>query len=111
MSLFKNILKKLNINENSSEGNNNIKYLENQIENLQNQQKINIIKNNQLIEEIHEIENKNFNKNNRSIKLKKEFESLKNEYNKLNNNITDNSNDFDKDNIDKITSKKKKFKF
>ena len=26
--------------------------------------------------------------------------------NKLNNNITDNSNDFDKDNIDKITSKK-----
>ena len=111
MSLFKNILKKLNINENSSEGNNNIKYLENQIENLQNQQKINIIKNNQLIEEIHEIENKNFNKNNRIIKLKKEFESLKNEYNKLNNNITDNSNDFDKDNIDKITSKKKNSNF
>ena len=26
--------------------------------------------------------------------------------NKLNNNITDNSNDLDKDNIDKITSKK-----
>ena len=82
-NLFKNILKKLNINENNIEGNN-------------------IIKNNQLIEEIHEIEKKNNNKSKEIDKLKKELENLK----KINNNITDNSDDYDKDNLDKITSKK-----
>ena len=106
-SLFKDILKKLNVNENSIEGNKNTKFLENQIEIFQKQQKMNIIKNNQLIEEIHDIENKNSNKNKEIDKLKKELENLKKEYNnKLNNNITDKSNDIDKDNIDKITSKK-----
>ena len=55
----KSILKKLNVNENSIEGNNNTKFLENQIEIFQKQQKMNIIKNNKLIEEIHDIENKN----------------------------------------------------
>ena len=101
-NLFKNILKKLNINENNIEGNNNAKFLENQIEIFQKKQKINIIKNNQLIEEIHEIEKKNNNKNKEIDKLKKELENLK----KINNNITDNSDDYDKDNLDKITSKK-----
>ena len=101
-NLFKNILKKLNINENNIEGNNNAKFLENQIEIFQKKQKINIIKNNQLIEEIHEIEKKNNNKSKEIDKLKKELENLK----KINNNITDNSDDYDKDNLDKITSKK-----
>jgi hypothetical protein len=101
-NLFKNILKKLNINENNIEGNNNAKFLENQIDIFQKKQKINIIKNNQLIEEIHEIEKKNNNKNKEIDKLKKELENLK----KINNNITDNSDDYDKDNLDKITSKK-----
>ena len=101
-NLFKNILKKLNINENNIEGNNNAKFLENQIGIFQKKQKINIIKNNQLIEEIHEIEKKNNNKSKEIDKLKKELENLK----KINNNITDNSDDYDKDNLDKITSKK-----
>ena len=101
-NLFKNILKKLNINENNIEGNNNAKFLENQIDIFQKKQKINIIKNNQLIEEIHEIEKKNNNKSKEIDKLKKELENLK----KINNNITDNSDDYDKDNLDKITSKK-----
>ena len=101
-NLFKNILKKLNINENNIEGNNNAKSLENQIDIFQKKQKINIIKNNQLIEEIHEIEKKNNNKSKEIDKLKKELENLK----KINNNITDNSDDYDKDNLDKITSKK-----
>ena len=101
-NLFKNILKKLNINENNIEGNNNAKFLENQIDIFQKKQKINIIKNNQLIEEVHEIEKKNNNKSKEIDKLKKELENLK----KINNNITDNSDDYDKDNLDKITSKK-----
>ena len=101
-NLFKNILKKLNINENKIEENNKSKFLENQIEIFQKKQKNNIIKNNQLIEEIHEIEKKNNNKNQEIDKLKKELENLK----KININITDNSDDFDKDNLDKITSKK-----
>ena len=101
-NLFKNILKKLNINENKIEGNYNTKFLENQIEIFQKKQKNNIIKNNQLIEEIHEIEKKNNNKNKEIDKLKKELENLK----KINNNLTDNSDDYDKDNLDKITSKK-----
>ena len=101
-TLFRNILKKLNINKNKIEENNDAKFLENQIEIFQKKQKINIIKNNQLIEEIHEIEKNNNNKNKEIDKLKKEWENL----NKINNNITDNSDDYDKDNLDKITSKK-----
>ena len=58
-NIYRNILQKLNVNENKIEGNNNIKYLENQIEIFQKQKKINIIKNNQLIEEINEIETNN----------------------------------------------------
>ena len=107
-NIFRNILQKLNINENIIEGSNNAKYLENQIDILQKQQKINIIKNNKLIEEINEIEKKNSNKNKEIDKLKNELENLKKEYN-YKMNITDNSDEYDKDNIDKITSKRIKF--
>ena len=107
-NIFRNILQKLNINENIIEGSNNAKYLENQIDILQKQQKINIIKNNKLIEEINEIEKKNTNKNKEIDKLKNELENLKKEYN-YKMNITDNSDEYDKDNIDKITSKRIKF--
>ena len=107
-NIFRNILQKLNINENIIEGSNNAKFLENQIDILQKQQKINIIKNNKLIEEINEIEKKNTNKNKEIDKLKNELENLKKEYN-YKMNITDNSDEYDKDNIDKITSKRIKF--
>ena len=107
-NIFRNILQKLNINENIIEGSNNAKFLENQIDILQKQQKINIIKNNKLIEEINEIEKKNSNKDKEIDKLKNELEDLKKEYN-YKVNITDNSDEYDKDNIDKITSKRIKF--
>ena len=109
-NIFRSILQKLNINENAIEGSNNTNYLENQIDILQKQQKINIIKNNKLIEEINEIEKKNSNKNKEIDKLKNELENLKKEkeYN-YKMNITDNSDEYDKDNIDKITSKRIKF--
>ena len=109
-NIFRSILQKLNINENAIEGSNNTNYLENQIDILQKQQKINIMKNNKLIEEINEIEKKNSNKNKEIDKLKNELENLKKEkeYN-YKMNITDNSDEYDKDNIDKITSKRIKF--
>lgn len=107
-NIYRNILQKLNINENAIEGSNNTKFLENQIDILQKQQKINIIKNNKLIEEINEIEKKNSNKDKEIDKLKSELEDLKKEYN-YKVNITDNSDEYDKDNIDKITSKRIKF--
>ena len=107
-NIYRNILQKLNINENAIEGSNNTKFLENQIDILQKQQKINIIKNNKLIEEINEIEKKNSNKDKEIDKLKNELEDLKKEYN-YKVNITDNSDEYDKDNIDKITSKRIKF--
>ena len=101
-NIFNNIIKKLNINENKIEANNNLKILENQIEVFQKKQKMNIIKNNQLIEEIKDIEKRNNQKKKEINKLKMELENLKNE----NNNIKENSEDFDKDNIDKISSKR-----
>ena len=110
--LFHNIIKKLNINENRIELYNS-KILENQIELYKKQQKINIMKNNQLIEEIQEIEKKNNNKNEEINKLKNELCYLQKEYNnKINNNIiTDSNEDLDKDNVDKITSKRLNSKF
>ena len=99
--IFGNILKRLNINEN-----NKTKILENQIEIFQKKQKMNIVKNNQLIEEIHDIEKNNKNKDKEINKLKIELENLKKEYNNKINNITENNDDFDKENLDKITSKK-----
>ena len=67
---------------------------------------MNCIKNNQLIEEIHDIEKNNKNKDKEINKLKIELENLKKEYNNKINNITENNDDFDKENLDKITSKK-----
>ena len=106
-TIFSNILKRLNINASEIE-NNKTKILENQIEIFQKKQKINIIKNNQLIEEINDVEKNNNNKEIKINKLKIELENLKKEYNEKinNNNITENSDDLDKENIDKITSKK-----
>ena len=106
-TIFSNILKRLNINASGIE-NNKTKILENQIEIFQKKQKINIIKNNQLIEEINDVEKNNSNKDIKINKLKIELENLKKEYNEKinNNNITENSDDLDKENIDKITSKK-----
>lgn len=95
-NIYNNILKKLNVNENKIEANNNLKVLENQIEILQKKQKLNLIKNNQLIDEIKDIENKNNQKNKEINKLKIELDNLKNE----------NNEDFNKDNIDEINSKR-----
>ena len=94
-------MKKLNINENKNEANNNLKVLENQIEIFQKKQKMNLIKNNQLIDEIKDIEKKNTLKNKEINKLKMELDSLKNE----------NSEDFNKDNIDDLSSKRIKSNF
>ena len=100
-NIYSNILKKLNVNENKIETNNNLKVLENQIEILQKKQKLNLIKNNQLIDEIKDIENKNNQKNKEINKLKMELDNLKNE----------NNEDFNKDNNDKINSKRIKSNF
>ena len=109
-NLFYNIIKKLNINENKIDSYNS-KILENQIELYKKQQKINIMKNNQLIEKIQELEKKNNNKNEEINKLKKELNILQKEhYDKL-NDITDSNEDLDKDNVEKITSKRLNSKF
>ena len=93
---FHNILAKLNINEDfinniSFEGNNNIKYVENQIEIFQNKQKLNIEKSNKLLEQINEVEQNNNNKNKKINLLKNELDNLLDEHN--NNNSKEN-NDF-----------------
>ena len=93
---FYNILAKLNINEDfinniSFEGNNNIKYVENQIEIFQNKQKLNIEKSNKLLEQINEVEQNNNNKNKKINLLKNELDNLLDEHN--NNNSKEN-NDF-----------------
>ena len=109
-NLFYNIIKKLNINENKIDLYNS-KILENQIELYKKQQKINIMKNNQLIEKIQELEKKNNNKNEEINKLKNELNILQKEhYDKL-NDITDSNEDLDKDNVEKITSKRLNSKF
>ena len=92
-NIYLNILKKLNINENNIENNNNMKNLENQIETLLKKQKMNISKSNQLIEEINNIEKNNNNKDKEINCLKKELEELKKEYNnKMNNNKNEEDN-------------------
>ena len=93
---FYNILAKLNINEDfinniNFEGNNNIKYVENQIEIFQNKQKLNIEKSNKLLEQINEVEQNNNNKNKKINLLKNELDNLLDEHN--NNNLKEN-NDF-----------------
>ena len=108
-NIYLSILKKLNINENNIEKN-NTKNLENQIDILLKKQKMNINKNNQLIEEINNIEKNNKNKNNEINSLKKELEELKEEYNKkrTNNskdiNITEDNNKYNKNNKENINN-------
>ena len=109
--LYSNLLKRLNINE----SNNNAKILESQIDFFLKKQKMNIIKSNQLTEEIREEEKKNEEKKKEIDKLKKELKGLKKEYNNkiTDNNYTDDENDdmsedyneVDDDNIGRITSR------
>jgi len=87
---FYNILRKLNVSEDiinniSLEGNCNIKYMEDQIEILQNKQKVNIEKSNKLIEQINEVEQNNNSKNKKINLLKNELDNLMDEQN---NNIS-----------------------
>jgi uncharacterized protein YoxC len=105
-NIYLNILKKLNINENNIENNNNMKNLENQIETLLKKQKMNISKSNQLIEEINNIERNNNSKNEEIKSLKKVLEELNKEYkNKMNNNYEENKENKSDVFDDKIKSK------
>ena len=99
---FYNILAKLNINEDfinniSFEGNNNIKYVENQIEIFQNKQKLNIEKSNKLLEQINEVEQNNNNKNKKINLLKNELDNLLDEHNNKNSKENNDFNEKDKD--------------
>ena len=98
---FYNILKKLNLNEDdinnkSLEGNNNIKYVENQIEIFQNKQKVNIEKSNKLLEQINEIELNNSNKNKKINLLKNELDNLLDEQNNITSRENKDNNEKDK---------------
>ena len=104
-----NILKKLNVNQddinsiiNSDGNNNNIKYMENQIEIFQNKQKVNIEKSNKLIEQINEIEQINNNKNKKINLLKTELDNLLDEQN--NETISEN-NDVNEKHKEKVNNK------
>ena len=93
---FFNILRKLNVSEDiingiNFEGNNNIKYMENQIEILENKQKVNIEKSNKLLEQINEVEQNNNSKNKKINLLKNELDNLLDEQN---NNISRENIDF-----------------
>jgi len=98
---FYNILKKLNLNEDdinntSLEGNNNIKYVENQIEIFQNKQKVNIEKSNKLLEQINEVELNNSNKNKKINLLKNELDNLLDEQNNITSRENKDNNEKDK---------------
>ena len=104
---FYEIMKKLNVNEEiinkinfDGNNNNNIKFIENQIEIFQNKHKINIEKSNKLLEQINEVEQNNSNKNKKINLLKNELDNLLNEHN---NNPPMENNDFNKK--DKINNK------
>ena len=92
---FVSILQRLNINKdiinnfNFDNNNINIKNAENQIEILQNKQKINIEKSNKLLEQINEVEQNNNNKNKKIKLLKNELENLleDNNINKLTDSL------------------------
>ena len=101
---FYNILKKLNLNDGdinniSFEGNNNIKYVENQIEIFQNKQKVNIEKSNKLLEQINEIELNNSNKNKKINLLKNELDNLLDEQNNITSRENKDNNEKDKNTI------------
>ena len=57
-TIFNNIVKKVNENENQIEANNKLKNLENKIEIFKKKQKLNSMKNNQLMDVINDIEKK-----------------------------------------------------
>ena len=104
---FYEIMKKLNVNEEiinkinfDGNNNNNIKFMENQIEIFQNKYKINIEKSNKLLEQINEVEQNNSNKNKKINLLKNELDNLLDEHN---NNPPMENNDFNKK--DKINNK------
>ena len=101
---FYNVLKKLNLNEDdinnkSLEGNNNIKYVENQIEIFQNKQKVNIEKSNKLLEQINEVELNNSNKNKKINLLKNELDNLLDEQNNITSRENKYNNEKDKNTI------------
>ena len=101
---FYNILKKLNLNDDninniSFEGNNNIKYVENQIEIFQNKQKVNIEKSNKLLEQINEVELNNSNKNKKINLLKNELDNLLDEQNNITSRENKYNNEKDKNTI------------
>jgi hypothetical protein len=80
-TVFFDILKKLNVNEDiinniNLDENNNIKLMENQIEIFQNKQKANIEKSNKLLEQINEVEQNNNNKNKKINFLRNELDNL-----------------------------------
>ena len=80
-TVFFDILKKLNVNEDiinniNLDENNNIKLMENQIEIFQNKQKANIEKSNKLLEQINEVEQNNNNKNKKINILRSELDNL-----------------------------------
>ena len=105
-NIYLSILKKLKINENNIENNNNTINLEKKIDTLLKMQKLNISKSNQLIEEINNIEKNNDNKNEEIKSLKKELEELNKEYkNRMNNNEGNNKENKDDIIDDKIKSK------
>ena len=105
-NIYLSILKKLKINENNIENNNNTINLENKIDTLLKMQKLNISKSNQLIEEINNIEKNNNNKNEEIKSLKRELEELNKEYkNRMNNNEGNNKENKDGFIDDKIKSK------
>ena len=107
---FIEIMKKLNVKEDifnninfdgiNITNNNNIKFMENQIEIFQNKHKVNLEKSNKLLEQINEVEQNNSNKNKKINLLKNELDNLLDEHN--NKSPTEN-NDFNEK--DKINNK------
>ena len=106
-TVFFDILKKLNVNEDiinniNLDENNNIKLMENQIEIFQNKQKANIEKSNKLLEQINEVEQNNNNKNKKINLLKNELDNLLGKQ-----DITPNeNNDYNEKDKDKIINNK-----
>ena len=115
-TVFFDILKKLNVNEDiinniNLDENNNIKLMENQIEIFQNKQKANIEKSNKLLEQINEVEQNNNNKNKKINFLKNELDNLLGKQD-VNQNENNDFNEKEKDKIinNKINSNFKRIK-
>ena len=115
-TVFFDILKKLNVNEDiinniNLDENNNIKLMENQIEIFQNKQKANIEKSNKLLEQINEVEQNNNDKNKKINFLKNELDNLLGKQD-VNQNENNDFNEKEKDKIinNKINSNFKRIK-